>query len=82
MAVRANEGFPWLSRRSDPYRNVSRTPVSIHAALVSLCQKVVDTERSPPSGPRTRSLVPFPEISRKGVVFYMVVRREATVSNG
>ena len=31
MVVRANEGFPWLSRRSGHCRNVSRTPVNIRA---------------------------------------------------
>ena len=36
------------------------------AALVSLCQKVVDTERTPPSGPRTRSLVTFTWNQQKG----------------
>ena len=31
MVARANEGFPWLSRRSGHCRNVSRTPVNIRA---------------------------------------------------
>ena len=37
-----------------------------HAALVSLCQESADTKRTPASGPRAHSLVPFTCNQQKG----------------